>query len=324
MGKLVVQTVDALDHQHVVLPEGQEIAVILPCALLEIERGHFHRLAVQEAHHVRVELLHVHGPQALEVVVAVFVLGGLVPVDKVVVRGDGVGPQAAGPQLGGQPVGEGGLAGGGRPGDHDEADLLPGGDLGGDVADLLLHHGLVGQDQGGGAALGDGGVELGHVGGVQRLKALVGAVELPEYLVGGPEVPQLIGIFLGGQAQDEAVLKQLQAKALDIAGIGRHVAVEVIHKAVQRVDVDMGVDPEAEQLGLVDEPLPLEQLDGVVNIDGMFSMGSAWADSSRIRSSTRSSRARSRVKSPWARIKRARLREYSTQMRSTFSRPATS
>ena len=114
------------------------------------------------------------------------------------------------------------------------------------------------------------GVQLRYIGGVQRLRAQGGLVELAKNLSGGPEVPQLIGIFLGGQAQDEAVFKQLQAKAFDIAGIGRHVAVEVIHKAVQRVDIDMGVDPETKKLGLVDHTGLAEQLHGVVGADGFL------------------------------------------------------
>ena len=55
-----------------------------------------------------------------------------------------------------------------------------------------------------------------------------------------------------------------------------------------------------------------------------FSMGSFAAESSRIRSSTRSSRDWSRVKLPLARRNRALLREYSTLMRSTLSRPTVS
>ena len=125
----------------------------------------------------------------------------------------------------------------------------------------------MGQNQRGDASLGDGGIQLGHVGGVQRLGAEGGLMQLPEYLDGGLELPQLVGVLLGGQAEDKAVFEQLQLKAADVARVGGHVAVEVVQKAVQRVDIDPGVDPEAEQIGLVDQPGLAEQLHGVVGGD---------------------------------------------------------
>ena len=170
-------------------------------------------------------------------------------------------------------MGEGGLAGGGRPGDHHEAHLPPGGDPGGDVPDLLLHHGLIAEYERRGLPLGDGVVQLRHVGHAQGLRALGGAVKLPEHLQGGLEVPQAAGILQGGQAEDEAVLKQLQPEAADVAGVRHHVAVEVVHEAVQLVHVHMGVHPEAEQLGLVHQPLPAEQLHGVVGVEGTLLNG---------------------------------------------------
>ena len=76
----------------------------------------------------------------------------------------------------------------------------------------------------------------------------------------------MVGVLLGGQAEDKAVFKELQSEAPDIAGIRGH----VVHKAVQGIDVDVGVDAEAEELGLVDQPGPAEQLHGVVGVDGLL------------------------------------------------------
>ena len=187
--ELVVEAVDALNHQDVPLPQGEEIPIVLPDALFEIVVGNLHRLAVQQPHHVRVELLHVHGAQALEIVVAVLVPRGPVTVDEVVVRGDGVGPQTAGAELGGQPVGEGRLAGGGGSRDHDKANLLACGNTGGDIADFLLHHGLVGQNEGRRIPLGDNGIQLRHIGDVQFPGAHIGFGQLPEHLHRRKEIP---------------------------------------------------------------------------------------------------------------------------------------
>ncbi len=76
------------------------------------------------------------------------------------------------------------------------------------------------------------------------------------------------GIFLGGEAEDKAVLVQLQAEAADIPGVRHHIAVEIVHEAVQVVDVDVGVDAEAEELGFVDLPVLPEQVDGVIGAEG--------------------------------------------------------
>lgn len=56
----------------------------------------------------------------------------------------------------------------------------------------------------------------------------------------------------------------------------------------------------------------------------VFRMGTAWRTSWRIRSSTRSRRAWSRLKSPLTRMNRARLMEYSTETRRTRSAPTVS
>ena len=95
-------------------------------------------------------------------------------------------------------------------------------------------------------------------------------MELPEHLHGGPEVSQPVRSFLVRQPQDKTILKQFQAKALQIAGIRDHVAVEIVGKAIQRIDVDMGVDAVAEQAGFVQHMRLLKQLHGIVGADRAF------------------------------------------------------
>ena len=104
VGKLVVQTVDALNHQHVPLPQRKGIAVVLPRTLYEIECRHLHRLTIEQADHVRVELLYIHSAQALKVVLTVFIPRGVLPIFEVVIRCDCMWVQSAGAQLCGQAV----------------------------------------------------------------------------------------------------------------------------------------------------------------------------------------------------------------------------
>ena len=268
VGELVVQAVDALDHQHVPGAQGQLVAIVLPDALLEVVGGHIHRFALQQAAHVAVELLHVHGPQALEIVLAVGILGGVLPVAEVVVRGDGVGPQAAGDELGGQAVGEGGLAGGRGPGDHYKADVLPAGDLLGNVADPLFHQGLVGQDHLGGLAAGYDVVHLGYVGDVHGGGAVLGVVHGPEDLHGWSEGSHLLRVFQGGQAENEAVLKGLQGEPAEVAGVRHHVAIEIVGEAVQSVEVHPGADAVVQEPGLVLHAVGLQESHGLLNVHG--------------------------------------------------------
>ena len=98
--KGVIQAVNPLDDQNILLAQGQRFTIIFPDAFLEVIGGHLYGLAHEQAPHVPVEALHVHGSQPLKVILAVGVSGGILPVFKVVIRRDGVGTQPAGQQLG--------------------------------------------------------------------------------------------------------------------------------------------------------------------------------------------------------------------------------
>ena len=95
-------------------------------------------------------------------------------------------------------------------------------------------------------------------------------MELPEHLHGGPEISQPVRSFLVRQPQDKTILEQFQAEVLQVACIRNHVAVEIIGKTIQRIDVDMRIDAVAEQAGLIQHPRPLEHLHGIVGADGAF------------------------------------------------------
>ena len=86
-------------------------------------------------------------------------------------------------------MGERGLAGGGRARDHHEANALPGGNLVGDVADLLFHHGLVGENHLCGLPPGDDIVHLPYIGDVEYCGEVLSLVHGLKDLHGGLEVP---------------------------------------------------------------------------------------------------------------------------------------
>ena len=179
-----------------------------------------------------------------------------------------MGPQAAGQQLGGQAVGEGGLAGGGGACNHHETDILPGGDLLCNVADPLFHQRLMGKDQLGGVAGGHNVVHLADVGDVHGGGTPLCVVHSPEHLHGRGERPHLLRVFQRRQPEDEAVLKRFQCKPLEIAGIRHHVAVEIVGKAVQRVEVHAGADAVFQDACLVLHAVGLQEGYGVLDVHG--------------------------------------------------------
>ena len=97
-------------------------------------------------------------------------------------------------------------------------------------------------------------------------------------LNGGRERPKAAGVPQVGQPQDEAVLEDLEGEPLQIAGIRDHIAVKIVRKILQGVDIDPGADPEAEQLRLVQHPAAAEQFYRVLGAEGAFSDGGRLAD----------------------------------------------
>lgn len=79
-------------------------------------------------------------------------------------------------------------------------DVFPSGDLFGDVANLLLHHGLLGQDHLGGAAAGNRLIHLRHVGNAKLLGPKRGIIKGLKDLDRGVEfLPAAWGFFWLGR-----------------------------------------------------------------------------------------------------------------------------
>ena len=76
----------------------------------------------------------------------------------------------------------------------------------------------------------------------------------------------LFGIILLGQHQHEAVIVQKQVKILDISRILYHIAIVVIFKTADAVDVDARYPAVAEQTFLVIHAVSVKQLNGVIRI----------------------------------------------------------
>ena len=278
VGKFVVQAVDALNHQYVAVSQRQLFTVVFPDALFEVEGGHIHRFALQQTAHIAVELLHVHSAQSLKIVLAVGISGGVLPVAEVVVCGDGMGPQAAGHQLGGQAVGEGGFARGGGTGDHHEADVLPPRDLLGNVTHSLFHQGFVGQNQLGGVAFSNHVIHLPYVGDIHGGGAILGVMHGLKHLHRGRELTHLLRFLQRRQAEDEAILKQLQSKPLKITGVRYHVAVEIVSEAVQSVKIDPGADAVFQEPGLILHAVFCQKGRGVFDIHRLLFNGQNLTD----------------------------------------------
>ena len=121
-----VEGVDAFHEEHVVLFQLHAArGVELAAAFLEVELGNEYLLAGEQVVEVLVQELHVHGPQALEVVVAVLVARGVLTVAEVVVQFYDLGGQPEHVALLGDAQGAAGLSAGTRTGDHHYPRLVP-------------------------------------------------------------------------------------------------------------------------------------------------------------------------------------------------------
>lgn len=113
---------DAFDDKHIVRVHAHVGAKRFPGACGEVVFGDFHLFAGDEVLQVLVEQFQINGFESVEVVMAVGVERGLVPINEVVVQGKGYGFQAVDSKLSGQTAGECGFAGGRRTGDQDDLD----------------------------------------------------------------------------------------------------------------------------------------------------------------------------------------------------------
>ena len=226
-----------------------------------------------------VEEVDVQGVEMLEVVVALAIPRVVLPIDEVVVQGEGHGPEAAGEKLDGEPLGEGGLARRRRTGDEDDAHvLLLLADLVGDLGDLLLVERLGHLDEVADPILANHRIEAPHVVHLEDLSPLlalvIGAEELLE--------PRGFGVDLSvpaiGKAEDEAVVVGLELELTGQAGGGSEGTVADVGEAPAGVEGELVPVAALEEMDLVEEAsLPIEgdglllghdpPLDGIVGVD---------------------------------------------------------
>ena len=94
-----------------------------------------------------------------------------------------------------------------------------------------------------------------------------------KYFDGGLERPQVLRVTLAGQTEDKAVLKRLQGKALHIARVGGHVAVEIVGEIPHAVQVHPGAHAITQQPGLVLHAHIPQALHRVVGADRLLDDG---------------------------------------------------
>ena len=105
-----------------------------------------------------------------------------------------------------------------------------------------------------------------HVGDIHGRGAVLIVVHGLKDLSGGLEPAKLLRLLLGGQAEDKAVLKGLQREPFEIARVGHHIAVEVVGKAIQSIQVDPGADPVFQDPRLVLHTVGGEEGPGVLDV----------------------------------------------------------
>ena len=164
----------------------------------------------------------------------------------------------------GQTAGGGGLAGGGGPGDQDEP-AAPSGDGPGDIGDGLVVQGLVDANEGAEFLLLQHAVDVGGVLHSQDGAPLLALVE-DLHMLGPVDVgcmPRRI-LRVRGEDGHAPPRQMLHAEHLDIAGAGRHRAVEVLVHAAALIQIHKGHGAPPEQLHLVLLAVLFKAGDGVI------------------------------------------------------------
>ena len=271
---------DAFHDQDVIVFEAHPSEAIGRApALLEVEAGDFHFFAGEQLVDLEVQVFQVHGIQALEVEIAVLVARGLLPVYEVVVQFDDLRVESEDAALEGDTQGGGGLAAGGRAGDHDDAAL------GMAAVDLI----------------GDGGVfpavqGFGDVDDIDGFPVLDGPVEVADAVDADDVAPvgvfgqgrgdlglaehghDFIDIRKGRELEAEAVAESGQVKGGQVAGRGDQGTVEGVFRPVQGIDAGGILAEAADQGGLVHLVLFLVDGDGLLGEDLGFGEGQVGVD----------------------------------------------
>lgn len=113
LGQSFIQPMNALHHQDVAGPHGKYIAPVVALARLEIIVWDPHRLAIHQPYNVLIKLLCIDGLQRFKVWFSILIKGRFIPINKIIIHGNHVGPHTFRPQLNGKFPGKGRFPGGG-------------------------------------------------------------------------------------------------------------------------------------------------------------------------------------------------------------------
>ena len=98
LGQDGVQGMVALQYNDIALADADAAVLVDTLAQLEVVARQIHLLARQQLGHLLVEQCRIHGTYALEIVIAIGILGCVHTVHEIVVRADGVRTHAGGHQ----------------------------------------------------------------------------------------------------------------------------------------------------------------------------------------------------------------------------------
>ena len=112
--QLLIQPVDALQHQHIRLLHLDKIPLVLALARLKIKIRQLHTLSIQKLRHILVQQINIQRLQALKIILPILIPRRIHPVHIVIVETDRMRRQPMRRELDRKPVAERRLAGRGR------------------------------------------------------------------------------------------------------------------------------------------------------------------------------------------------------------------
>ena len=106
VGQLLIETMDALNHQNILRSQLQIIAPVFPLTGNKIVHRQLNPFPCQKIRHILVKQLNIQTFQSLIIVVAIFISGTVYTVYKIIIYCYGMGRQSLGSQLNGQAMGK--------------------------------------------------------------------------------------------------------------------------------------------------------------------------------------------------------------------------
>ncbi len=204
---------------------------------MEIESRQLNLLSAEQPLQVSIEIGKVERIERFEVIFALFVFGGIFPVEEVVIQRDADRTQQVGRELHLQTFTEGGLSGRGRSGNqhHAHALLITCGNLFRNLCDLFLLHRLRDQDQLLRMPTSHRTIEVAHI--VQANGALQGEVLFvsAKHLILRNDRFQLSRIISARHTQQQAILVRDYVEQLNAPSGGSQTTIEEVDVAIQLI-----------------------------------------------------------------------------------------